>query len=30
MLDNADAPATITTWLEHVTDEAYLARPSNL
>ena len=25
MLDNADDPATTTTWLEHVTDDAYLA-----
>ena len=24
MLDNADDPATTTTWLEHVTDEEYL------
>ena len=25
MLDNADDPSTSTTWLEHVTDEEYLA-----
>ncbi|BAH48668.1 hypothetical protein ROP_04210 [Rhodococcus opacus B4] len=25
MLDNADDPATTTTWLEHVTDDEYLA-----
>ncbi len=25
MLDNADDPATTTTWLEHVADEEYLA-----
>jgi quercetin dioxygenase-like cupin family protein len=25
MLDNADDPATTTTWLEHVTDQEYLA-----
>ena len=24
MLDNADDPATTTTWLEHVTDDEYL------
>jgi quercetin dioxygenase-like cupin family protein len=27
MLDTADDPATTTTWLEHVTDETYLAQP---
>lgn len=25
MIDNADDPATSTTWLEHVTDEDYAA-----
>ena len=25
MIDNADDPADSTTWLEHVTDEDYLA-----
>jgi hypothetical protein len=25
MLDNADDPTTTTTWLQHVSDEAYLA-----
>ena len=25
MIDNADDPATSTTWLEHVTDGEYLA-----
>ena len=25
MLDNADDPAATTTWLEHVTDDTYLA-----
>ena len=25
MIDHADDPATSTTWLEHVTDEDYLA-----
>ena len=28
MLDNADDPTTSTTWLEHVTDEEYLAGAS--
>ena len=27
MLDNADDPATTTTWREHVTDDDYLAQP---
>ena len=27
MLDNADDPAASTTWLEHVTDQEYLAEP---
>jgi hypothetical protein len=25
MLDNADDPAATTTWLQHVTDDEYLA-----
>jgi hypothetical protein len=29
MLDNADDPASTTTWLEHVTDAEYLTEPTS-